>query len=215
MKYLDMKYSTKALVLPLLFTTIACGKSQDSGSYQLTFNERMNRQAYLGSTESTMYLHGYDRLAPVKGKGSFSIDKIKGDSSTLVLVMELSGQEGFSFAIPGKQTGRSWRFTAKSGELSVADNGEVNGSLTASAKEITWKGRLFDDKMMLDVKIKYLKSGGGVPAESILNTHFELLRSGSQQGGNGQQGCTIVWESRPVFNVYEGGVDLIYVPVCH
>lgn len=215
MRYLTMKYSKKAIILSLLIATMACGKSQDSRDYQQTFNERMNKQAYLGHTESTMYLHGYDRLTPVKGKGSFSIDKIKGDSSTLVLLMELSDQDGFSFAIPGKQTGRAWQFTAESGKVSIAENGEVNGSMTASSKKIMWKGRLFDDKLVLDVKIKYLKAGGGVPAESILDTHFELLRSGSQQGGNGQQGCTIVWESRPVFNVYSGGVDLIYVPVCH
>ncbi|WP_294186546.1 hypothetical protein [uncultured Sphingobacterium sp.] len=50
---------------------------------------------------------------------------------------------------------------------------------------------------------------------SAYNERKRKFYEGGQQGGNGQQGCTIVWESRPVFIVYAGGVDLIYVPVCH
>jgi len=87
--------------------------------------------------------------------------------------------------------------------------------MKAGNKQISWDGRLFDDKLMLDVKIKYLAAEGEVPKDSVLDTHFELSRSAGQQGNGGQQDCTIVWESRPVFNLYSGGVDLIYVPVCH
>lgn len=210
-----MNCTINFLILLFLFTTLGCGKSQNPDSELHSFNERMNRQAYMGTARSTMYLRGYDRLPSIDGTGSFSIDKIKGDSSRLVLRMEFSGQEGFSLAIPGKQNGQSWKFSADPSEVSIKDNGEINGSVTTSAKKITWKGRLFDDKLMLDVKTKYLSEEGGIPEESILDTHFELVRSGSQQAGGGQQGCTIVWESRPTFNLYSGGIDLIYVPVCH
>lgn len=210
-----MKLSMMILIAISLLSGYRCGKSADPDARQQSFNESMNRQAYLGPTQSTLYLKGYERLPSVNGKGSFSIDKIKGDSSTLVLMMELPGQEGFSLAIPGKQTARSWAFNATPGALLIRENGEIHGTITAKTKKITWNGRLFDDKLMLDIKINYLIAEGDIPKESILDTHFELLRSSSGQSNGGQQDCKIVWESRPVFNLYSGGIDLIYVPVCH
>lgn len=88
--------------------------------------------------------------------------------------------------------------------------------MIVSGKEITWDGRLFDDKLILDIKIKYLESENGIVVGSILNTHLDLVNQTAGNPNNNGSGCkAIVWQSRPVFNIYSGGIDLMSVPVCH
>lgn len=209
--------STAAVWGCMLFLVLAaCSKNnREEPAAAEGFNSKMKDQAYVGKTTSKLYIGGYDPLPSVEGSGSFNIDRIKGDSSTAALLVDLSTGGGFTFGIPGKQEGMSWQSTFADASTSIKANGEMDAKIVAAGKEITWDGRLFDDKLVLDIRIKYLEAEGEIPAESILHTRMDLVNpAGGEPNGNGS-GCTvIVWESRAVFNIYAGGVDLISVPVC-
>lgn len=208
----------EAMLLALLVLAIAaCSKGTAGGpDAGPDFNGKMDGVAYVGKTTSRLYLHGYDALPSVDGRGSFSIDKINGDSSTIALVVELGTGEGFTFGVPGKQQGLSWQAAFADASLLIKANGEVDGKMVSAGKEITWDGHLFDDKLLLDIRIKYLASEGDIPESSILATRLDLVNPASSEPGSTGSGCeVIVWQTRPVFNIYGGGVDLISVPVCH
>lgn len=199
----------------MLIAACAKGTSDDLSS-ENGFNSKMNGKAYLGKTKSTLYLGGYESLPAVEGLGSFNIDKISGDSSTLALVVELNSGDGFTFGIPGKQDDMSWQTNFPNGSCLIKANGEIDAKMITAGKEITWDGHLFDDKLMLDIRIKYLENENEITAGSILATRLELASEGSGESTGNGNGCkNIVWESRAIFNIYSGGVDLINVPVCH
>ena len=201
----------------ILLIIAGCSKvSSEQPVKDQGFNAKMNRVAYMGKTSSKLYLGGYDPLPSVEGTGSFNVDKINGDSSTLALVADLSGDEGFTFAIPGKQDGITWNSKFPNASFLIKSNGEIDAKMIASGKEITWDGRLFDDKLILDIKIKYLESENGIAVGSILNTHLDLVNQTAGNPNNNDNSCkAIVWQSRPIFNIYSGGIDLMSVPVCH
>ncbi|MFD2969933.1 hypothetical protein [Sphingobacterium bambusae] len=200
-----------------LLLLAGCSKGQtDEPAKDEGFNSRMKQQAYVGKTKSTLYLGGYDPLPSVEGTGSFNIDKIKGDSSTVALVVDFTTDEGFSFGIPGRQEGMSWQSIFPDASTLIKANGEIDAKIITTDKEISWDGHLFDDKLVLDINIKYLKAEGEIPIGSILRTRLDLLNPTASSENTTGNGCkVIVWQSRAVFNVYAGGVDLIQVPVCH
>ncbi|WP_196935713.1 hypothetical protein [Sphingobacterium hungaricum] len=201
------------LMYVLLFS---CGKSNSSEEMNSKddFASFMSGEAYLGSAKSILYLHGYEAFPSVSGKGSFSVSNVSGDNITVALICELSGGDGFSFGISGKQTGRNWSATFDTGTFVIQENGSMSGTIQTDDQEISWTGHLFDDRVMLDVKLKYMKQQGNITEGSIISTHLDLFRSSeSEQVANGCS--TIVWENRAVFNLYSGGVDMMRVPVCH
>lgn len=205
----------KRLYLFLLVLLVSCGKGNEERTTTDDFVARMSDKAYLGSAKSTLYLHGYEAFPSVAGKGSFSVSNVSGDSVTLALICELTSGDGFSFGIPGKQSGKAWSANFDSGSFAIKENGTMSGSIQTEDQEISWDGRLFADRIMLDVKLNYVKQQGNITAGSIVATHLDLSRSGGD-AGQGANGCrTIVWENRSVFNIYNGGVDIMRVPVCH
>lgn len=206
-------------ILILLMSTrlVSCGKSEsDEGSRDSDdFIGRISGEAYLGAAKSRLYLGGYDGLPSVEGQGSFSLGKIAGDSATIVLTVTLSTADGFSLGIPGKQNGKAWKATFENGAFRILANGEMSGSLETNGQEISWEGRLFDDRLMLDVRMKYLEQQDNITAGSILHTHLDLKRfveSAETTAG----GCkSIVWQNRAIPNLFSGGVDIMSVPVCN
>lgn len=175
---------------------------------------------YTGTAKSTLHLHGHKSLPSVTGTGSFSLSSKKANSSTIALVCKLKSGDGFSFAIPGTQNGMAWRASAKAGSFAIAQNGTMSGKYTSPTQEISWNGTLFDDRIMLNLKITYLKDQDKITKGSIIATQLDLYRSVTKstktQNSKNKKGCkTIVWETRSVFNLYSGGVDIIRVPVCH
>jgi len=203
----------------LLWLLFSCGKSEsgEEGSTTEDFVTMMSDRAYMGSAKSILYLHGYEAFPSVVGEGTFNVGSVSGDSVTLALVCELSSGDGFSFGIPGKQAGREWSASFDTGSFAIQENGVMSGKMQTGEQEISWDGQLFDDRVMLDVKLKYIKQQGSITEGSIIATHLDLSRAGAEVNpGTGVSGCrNIVWETRSVFNLYSGGVDIIRVPVCH
>ena len=217
MKRIWIHVSTLSLLLLTLWLLLSCGKETDSQAEGEgnDFISRMKNEAYLGEAKSTLYVGGTDALPSLSGTSSLSVDKILGDSVTVALVVNLPDGDGFSLGIPGKQLRKSWSANLEGGSFSIKENGSMVGKVSATDKEFTWDGYLSEDSAMLTVRIKYLTADGSIPAASILTTKMTLKRSQSGNPGNAG-GCTnVVWETRSVFNLYSGGVDLIRIPVCH
>ncbi|GGH14479.1 hypothetical protein FAZ19_07435 [Sphingobacterium alkalisoli] len=215
MKRLLIHLSRANLLLIALCLHLSCGKDTANNADQHDFISVMKDEAYLGDAKSTLYVGGLDPLPSLSGTSSLSVDKIRGDSVTVSLLVNLPGGDGFTLGIPGKQQGKNWNATFAGGSFYIKENGAMEGTVVAGNKEFTWDGYLADDGAILTVRTKYLAADGDIPAESILTTEMTLNRSGSDAPGNAN-GCTnVVWETRPVFNLYSGGVDLIRVPVCH
>lgn len=206
-----MKNCGKVYLL-LLFS---CGKGNEERTTTDDFVARMSDKAYLGSAKSTLYLHGYEAFPSVPGKGSFSLSSVLGDSVTLALICELTSGDGFSFGMPGKQSDIAWSAKFDSGSFAIQENGIMSGSIQAGDQEVSWDGQLFTDRIMLDVKLKYLKQQGSITAGSIVVTHLDLSHSRGDANEDANGCRTIVWENRSVFNIYNGGVDIMRVPVCH
>ncbi|MBE8722662.1 hypothetical protein [Sphingobacterium pedocola] len=217
MKRLLIHLSSASLLLFALCLQLSCGKdtANDGDPDRKDFISAMKDEAYLGDAKSTLYVGGSDALPSLSGTSSLSVDKIAGDSVTVALIVNLPDGDGFTLGIPGKQQGKNWRATFDGSTFSIKENGKMEGTVAAGDKEFTWDGYLADDGTILTVRMKYLTADGNIPAASILSTEMTLKRSGSDAPGNAN-GCTnVVWETRPVFNLYSGGVDLIRVPVCH
>ena len=193
----------------------SCGKNDVAEDVNKDdFISRMAGEPYVGSAKSTLHLHGYETLPSANGTGSFHVSHTAGDSVTLALICNLSGGDGFNFGIPGKQSGAAWSADFSNGGFAIDPRGAISGLTQREDQELSWNGHLFDDRLMLDVRIKYLKQEGSITAGSIIHTHLDLVRSRGDNSAT-PNGCSIVvWETRPVFNLYGGGVDLIQVPVC-
>ena len=207
-----------SIFLMLLLLLLCGGDSQSQvKNVKADFAEFLSEKPYMGSVKSILYLHGHKKFPSVSGTGSFSLGKVAGDNVTIALVCKLSSGDGFNFAIPGKQNNKSWSSSSNGGNFAIKENGNIAGKFRSASQEITWTGMLFTDRMMLDVKIKYLKKQDNITAGSIIATHLDLYRSVAKTTkSSGSKGCrTIVWENRSVFNLYTGGVDMIRVPVCH
>lgn len=205
----------RAIVFIHLLVGAACekGASSDEPDRDDDFISSMEAGAYTGSAEAKLYLQGYDPLPSVRATGAFSVDRIKGDSVTVVVTADLNNGEGFTLGIPGRQNGKAWKADFETGTFIIKENGEMDGKAALDDKEISWDGHLFEDRIMADIRIKYLQAEGDIPAGSVLLTQLDLARAGTD--ASAERGCKIVvWETRPVFNLYSGGVDLIQVPVC-
>ncbi|MGH2622350.1 MAG: hypothetical protein ACRDE7_01670 [Sphingobacterium sp.] len=217
MKTLLIHLSRRSLLLLALFLLLNCGKdtANDGEAHRKDFISAMKDEAYLGDAKSTLYVGGIDALPSLSGTSSLSVDKIRGDSVTVALIVNLPDGDGFTLGIPGQQQGNNWSAAFEGGTFSIRVNGAIEGKVTAGDKEFTWDGYLSDDSAILTVRMKYLTAEGNIPASSILTTEMTLNRSQSDTPGSAN-GCTnVVWETRPVFNLYSGGVDLIRVPICH
>jgi len=216
MKTLLIHLSRKSLLLLAICLHLSCGKdtANDGNADRKDFISVMKDEAYLGDAKSTLYVGGIDALPSLSGTSSLSVDKIRGDSVTVALIVNLPDGDGFTLGIPGKQQENNWRATFEGGIFSIKVNGAIEGKVAAGDKEFSWDGYLSDDSAILTVRMKYLTAEGNIPASSILTTEMTLNRSHSNTSGT-PNGCTnVVWETRPVFNLYSGGVDLIRVPVC-
>ncbi len=201
----------------LLLLALGCGKStfNDGDKDRNDFISTMQNEAYLGDAKSTLYVGGSDALPSLSGTSSLSVGNIRGDSVTVALIVHLAGGDGFTLGIPGKQHGKNWDATSKGGTFSIKENGTMKGKVSDGDKEFTWDGYLSDDSALLTIRIKYLKADANIPASSILTTVMTLNRASSNTAGNANTCSNVVWETRPVFNLYSGGVDLIRVPVCY
>lgn len=216
MKRLLIHLSRGSLLLLALCLHLNCGKdtANDGDADRNDFISAMKDEAYLGDAKSTLYVGGSDALPSLSGTSSLSVDKIRGDSVTVALIVNLPDGDGFTLGIPGKQQGKNWSATFESGTFSIKENGAMKGKVAAGDKEFTWDGYLSDDSAILTVRMKYLIADDNIPASSILTTEMTLNRSKSDTSGN-TNGCNhVVWETRAVFNLYSGGVDLLRVPVC-
>ncbi|PVH25231.1 hypothetical protein [Sphingobacterium corticibacter] len=208
-------YKIGYFMICLAFTLISCGKESDDAISKDDFVSRTSKEAYTGTAKSVMHLHGYETFPSVAGTGTFNVIQTKGDSVTLALTCNLSSGDGFSFGMPGIQLGNSWSATFQNGGFAIDNQGDVSGAMQTTQQEISWDGRLFDDKILLDVKIKYLQQDRNITAGTIINTHLDLIRADAPASEN-INGCkVIVWETRAVLNLYSYGSDLLRVPVCH
>ncbi|MCL7987127.1 hypothetical protein M8998_04130 [Sphingobacterium sp. lm-10] len=208
-------FRSGALLILVASVLFSCSKSAERDADPEDFASRVSTEAYLGTAKSTLHLHGYETFPSVEGEGSFNITNVSGDSVMVALICRLSTGDGFSFGIPGKQSGKAWSASFDTGNLVIQENGGMSGLMQTDKQEISWDGILLTNKMVLDVKIKYLKQEGNITEGSIINTHLDLARSG-HEGVTTNNGCrVIVWETRSVFNIYSGGVDILRVPVCH
>ncbi|RYZ90399.1 MAG: hypothetical protein EOO68_24605, partial [Moraxellaceae bacterium] len=164
-------------VIFLLFL-ISCRSDATSQQQQHSnFTKSLASRPYTGTAKSVLHLHGHKSLPSVKGTGSFSLASSKGTSATIALICKLDSGDGFSFAMPGTQQGNAWTAVAKAGTFAIAQNGAMTGKYTNATQEISWKGRLFDDRIMLDVKITYLKTQDKITKGSIIATHLDLYRT--------------------------------------
>lgn len=215
MQKLLIHLSMGSLVLVGMCFLLSCGKDTANDADRNDFISAMKDEAYLGDAKSTLYVEGSDALPSLSGASSLSVDKIRGDSVTVALLVNLPDGDGFTLGIPGKQQGKNWSATFEGGTFSIKENGSMEGKVTAGDKEFTWVGYLSDDSAILTMRMKYLAADGNIPASSILTTEMTLNRSGSDATRSANGCANVVWETRPVFNLYSGGVDLIRVPVCH
>lgn len=205
----------KRVILAVCILLSGCSKEDKQANQKDDFISQIKDQAYLGTAKSKMYLNGEDPLRSIEGTASLSADNINGDSLTLSIVVELPEGDGFTLGIPGKQQGKAWQALLPNGTFAIEKNGSMSGRVSDGEKEISWGGNLGGDYAIFDVRIKYTVDDGNIPASSILVTQFDLSRF-IDGAANNETGCEqIIWQIRPVFNLYSGGVDLISVPVCH
>jgi len=196
---------------------LSCGKDtgNDRDAGQNDFISAMQDEAYLGDAKSTLQVGGSDALPSLSGTSSLNVDKIYGDSVTVAVIVNLPKGDGFTLGIPGKQQGKNWNATFKGGTFSIKENGKMEGKVSDGNKEFTWDGYLSNDSAILTIRMKYLIADGNIPASSILTTKMTLNRAQSDTQDNMTNCNNVLWETRPVFNLYNGGVDLIRVPICH
>ncbi len=195
---------------------LACSKSEknEPSDGKSEFISLYKDEPYIGKADAKMYVGGYDPLPSIDGNGTFSLDKIKDDSVMIIIDANFEGGDSYNFAMPGKQKGKEWAFNGNLGSFTINDKGSMTGEVADGKKRIQWKGNLFDDRLMLDVTIKYLISEGNIPEESILRSSLDLKRRGHGTGGMGG-GCEkLAWVNKTVFNWGSGTMDLALLPVC-
>lgn len=211
-----MKYVIKLLCLLAVLVVLGCSKddSNNTSNDKKDFISLYKEEPYLGKATAKMYVSGYDPLPSIDGTGTFSLDKVKGDSAMIIIDANFSGGDSYNLALPGKQQGKEWAFHGSTGSFSINDKGSMSGEAADGKKGIQWKGNIFDDRIMLDVTIKYLIPEGNIPAASILRSTLDLKRKGNGTGGNGA-GCErLIWVNKAVYNWGSGTMDLALLPVC-
>ncbi|RZK68379.1 MAG: hypothetical protein EOO85_24485, partial [Pedobacter sp.] len=108
--YLLKQFNMKAVKLYLGFflvaSMISCNKKDNASNED--FISMLKDEAYTGEAKATLSPVGSNALPTVDGKGSFSTAKAAGDSVMVVVKVDLTGDEGFTMGVPGKQAGRGW-----------------------------------------------------------------------------------------------------------
>lgn len=163
-------------ILMLGISAAACGG--DTGSAG-----RYAGQPYMGDVDVRVRAPDGSLKKTDAGTGSAHFEKLGGSRTRLVVDGQI-GKEPASFVLEGSDTGSGWRASNEGVVLTIAPDGSIRGSGTASTQRFRFDGKVSDARFGLDVELEVLQSkpGGPAPGTKFL-FHYDLSRDAIASAG--------------------------------